>query len=77
MSRFTHIVITEIGHPLCGHKATLFRPRRCDDGAWYEIAGTLTDEERDFASGELSFPVGDKRAQHVLLFPDQYRETAP
>ena len=32
-------------------------------------------EER--CSRELSFPVGDPRAQHVMLFPDQYRESAP
>ena len=72
-----HVVITEIGHPLCGYKAALRRVRRQDDGAWFEIIEPLSDEARDFASRELSFPVGDPRAQHVMLFPDQYRESAP
>lgn len=71
-----HVRITEIGHPLCGHHATLKRPRRQDDGAWYSIDGALTAEERDFASRELPFPADDQngRGQHVLLYPDQYRE---
>jgi hypothetical protein len=77
MSVPTHIVIREVGHPLCGHRAVLRRVRRGDDGAWFEIVEPLSAEARDFASSVLSFPVGDHRAQHVLLFPDQYREAAP
>jgi hypothetical protein len=72
-----HIRITEVGHPLCGHHATMARTRRCDDGAWFSIDEPLSAEARDFASRELPFPLGDRRAQHVLLFPDQYREAAP
>ena len=75
MSRPTRVRITELGHPLCGHTAILRRPRRQDDGAWYEIDEPLSAEARDFASRELPFPFGDSRAQHVMLYPDQYRET--
>lgn len=77
MSNPAHIEISEIGHPLCGHRATLRRNRLQDDGAWYEIDEALSAEARDFASRELPFPVGDRRAQHVLLFPDQYRQVQP
>jgi hypothetical protein len=72
----SRVRITEIGHPLCGHHAVLRRPRRCDDGAWFEIVGTLTTEERDFASRELPFPADDPhgRGQHVLLYPAQCRK---
>ena len=68
------VMIKEVGHPLCGRAAVLRRRRRADDGAWFEIVEKLTPEERDFAREVLPFPADDHRAQHVLLYPEQYRQ---
>jgi hypothetical protein len=70
MSAPTSGTIKTIGHPLCGRQVVLKRCRMCDDGGWYEIQGVITEQERDFAGSVLPFPVGDSRANRVLLYPE-------
>lgn len=63
-SRFERrIRITAKGHPLEGKTGTIERLRLSDDGAWVAMDKPLPEEL-------ASFPMGDGRRNHFLLYPD-------
>ena len=55
------------GHPCAGKRGTVVRKRGQDDGAWIRFDEDLPDDLR-------SFPKGDDRQNHMMLWPDECEE---
>ncbi len=64
----TKIIVTEEGHAANGMEGTIARKCMADAGAWVNLPG--------LPKSLASFPDGDSRRDHILLYPDQCSEQA-
>lgn len=71
----TRVIVRRCGHASggCGSivfvggvPGTVYRPRRCDEGAWVRL------DERSDAPNAHPFPADDERGRDVLAYPEDY-----
>ena len=58
------VIVSDKEHPLHGIAGKVVRRRMGDDGAWVKMQSIPEGVER-------SFPVGDSRENHFLLYPEE------
>jgi hypothetical protein len=67
MKRFSNnqvVTVTDVEHELTGKSGIVCRLRMADDGAWVAMNDPLPDHL-------ASFPKGDSRRDHIILYPDE------
>lgn len=65
--RGTHVLVHRCaGGDLGGAPGVIYRPRRCDDGAWVRLVF------RSDLAGVHPFPAEDERGRDVLAYPADY-----